>query len=310
MDAIYYSLAFQGSQAAAVQLARSLESLRRHDPAIPVFIFLFGEAPAGLVEGLRKLGAQVRHLGDYRDYIARTEPGRAELFALDPRLHRWLILEEPELKACARLLYIDSDTYFFAPAIALFDRYRGADLYAREEPSCRRSILGYDRSVLDEEELDSIRALEGLGFVAPFNTGVCLFNRRMADSITRILPLYFDYLFRFMAWFHHHPLPGGAPAAGSAHGPVERFLGPVAAQALPYRWDNRWIVDQVGLWLALGRLPDLRFGDFEPGHVCQGPEYERAPESEPLPILCHYFGCNMAEFFEWIERSPRRGLRW
>src|SRR5438067_2418589 len=123
MDAVFYSLAFAGSQVAPFQLARSLESLRALDRHMPVFVFLFGEPPPGFVEVLRKLNAEVRHLGDYRAYIARTDPERAELFALNPTLHRWLVLEEPELKACARLLYIDSDTFFFAPPNDLFDRY-------------------------------------------------------------------------------------------------------------------------------------------------------------------------------------------
>src|SRR4051794_27482689 len=121
MDAVFYSLAFAGSQIAPVQLVRSLEPLRIFNPDMPVFVFLFGEPPPGLLDALHRLNAEVRPLGNHSAYIARTEPDRAELFALNPTLHRWLVLEEPELKACARLLYIDSDTFFFASPTILFD---------------------------------------------------------------------------------------------------------------------------------------------------------------------------------------------
>lgn len=308
MDAVFYSLAFGGSNVAPVQLARSLQSLRQFNPDMPVFVFLFGEPPPGFVEVLRKFNAEVRPLGDHRAYIARTQPDRAELFALDPKLHRWLILEEPELKACTRLLYIDSDTFFFAPASNLFDRYRDADLYAREEPLCRRSIHGYNRSYVDEEAIADLRVREGLSTVPPFNTGVCLFTREMADAITMIVPRYFDYLFRFLSWFHLHPLP--AEATGTNPTQIEdRFLRPAAGQALPYPSQNRWIVDQIALWLALGQFTKLRYGDFAPTDVWQGAEFQQMSAARPFSILCHYFGGNTMQFFDRLQRLSPRGAQ-
>lgn len=305
MEAIFYSLACGGSDLAPVQLARSVESIRLFDPDIPVLVFLFGEPPPGFVGLLRRLNAQVRHLGDHRAYIARTEPERAELFALDLKLHRWLVLGEPELKACARLLYVDSDTIFFAPARALFDRYRDADLHAREEPGCRRSVHFYDRSWVDEEALAALRLREGLAPVPPFNTGVCLLSRAAADAITMILPLYFDYLFRFLSWFHLHPEAG--EAVGAARKIHDRLLsGPAAGRALAYPSANRWIVDQFALWLALGRLTSLRYGDFAPEDVWQGAEFQQMSPAAPLPILCHYFGRNTVPFFDRLQRLPPR----
>ena len=300
-------MAFGGSQVAPVQLADSLRSIRRFNPDLPVYVFLFGEAPPAFIEVLRTLNAEVRHLGDHRAYIARTEPERAELFALDPKIHRWLVLEEPELKACTRLLYIDSDTFFFAPPSNLFDRYRDADLYAREEPLCRRSIHGYDRSYIDEESIDELRDGEGLSPVPPFNTGVCLFTRDMADAITMIVPRYFDYLFRFLSWFHHNPLAGAPPVPTAEQLVHDRVLGPAAEQALRYPVQNRWIVDQVALWLALGQFTRFRFADFVPSDVWQGAEFRQLAAVTPLPILCHYFGHNTGRFFNLLKQSPRRG---
>lgn len=307
MDAVFYSLAFGGSQVAPVQLADSLRSIRRFNPDLPVFVFLFGEPPPGFVEVLRELKAEVRHLGDHRAYIARTQAERAELFALDPKIHRWLILEEPDLKDCTRLLYIDSDTFFFAPPSNLFDRYRDADLYAREEPLCRRSIHGYDRSYIDEERIDALRERESLNPVPPFNTGVCLFTRQMADAITLIVPRYFDYLFSFLSWFHHHPLPDSVTVTNAEQIAYDRFLGPAAELALPYPVQNRWIVDQVALWLALGRFTNLHFADFAPTDVWQGAEFQQMSAATPLPILCHYFGHNTGRFFDLLKRMPPRG---
>lgn len=307
VDAVFYSLAFGGSQIAPVQLARSLESLRLFDPAMPVFVFLFGEPPRDFIDVLGRFNAQVRHLGDYRAYVARTEPDRADFFSLDPKLHRWLVLGEPELKTCSRLLYIDSDTLFFAPPSALFSRYRDADLYAREEPGSRRSVHGYHPSLIDEDELAALRVRESVGLVPPFNTGVCLFTRKMADSISAILPHYFGYLFRFLSWFHFHPIPGREPEPDSTRLVHERFLGPSEEQALPYPSKNRWIADQFALWLALGRFTDLRYGDFRPADVWQGAEFQQLRTARSFPLLCHYFGGNTMPFFELLQRLPARG---
>jgi hypothetical protein len=309
MDAVFYSLAFAGSQTAPVQLARSLNSLRIVSPDQPVFVFLFGESPRGFVEALRQLNADVRPLGDYRAYIARVEPDHAELFALDPRLHRWLVLEEPELKACARLLYIDSDTFFFEPASNLFERYRDADLYAREEPLCRRSIHGYNPSYLDEEKISELRVRERLGPVPPFNTGVCLFTRELADAITANLPHYFDYLYRFLSWFQLHPVPVAGAVTSSTQMIYERHLRSAAGQALPYPSQNRWIVDEIALWLALGRFSNLRFADFAPSDVWQGAEFEQMSTESPLPQLCHYYGKNTDRFFDLLYELFPRGLK-
>jgi hypothetical protein len=309
MDGLFYSLAFGGSEVAPVQLAHSLRSIRFFSPDLPVFVYLFGEAPAGFVDVLRKLNAEVRHLGEHRAYIARTQPERAEFFALDPKIHRWLVLDEPELKRCSRILYIDSDTFFFAPPSRLFERYRGADLYAREEPFSRRSILGYNPSYLDENAIAQLRQGDKLRPVPPFNTGVCLFTREMADSITSIVPAYFDYLFRFFAWFRLHPDPR-TPALTNAEQLVhDRFLRDAAAQALPYPSQNRWIVDQVALWLALGRFPEPEFADFAPSDVWQGGEFQQMSPSTPPPILCHYFGSNMQRFFGRLRQLQQGSAR-
>ena len=307
MDAVFYSLAFGASQIAPVQLVRSLKSLRILDRDIPVFVYLFGEPPPGFLEAVGQLKAEVRQLGDHRAHLAQTEPDRAELFALDPKLHRWLILEEPDLKASSRLLYIDSDTFFFAPPRMLFDRYRDADLYAREEPLCRRSVHGYNPSYLDEDAIAELGAREGLEPVPPFNTGVCLFTRDMADAISAIAPLYLDYLFRFLSWFNLHPVPG-QPGVNSVEQAVfDRLLSPDAA--LPYPSKNRWIADQVALWLSLGKFPNLRFADFAPSDVWQGAEYEQMSPTTPLPILCHYYGPNTAPFFDRLQRLYSGGAK-
>jgi hypothetical protein len=302
MEAVFYSLAFAGSQVAPVQLARSLNSLRALDRDLPVFVFLFGEPPPGFIEVLGQLNAEVRHLGDHRGYIARTEPERAELFALNPTLHRWLILDEPELKACSSLLYIDSDTFFFSPPRMLFDRNRDADLYAREEPFCRRSIHGYNRSYIDEDAIAELGLQEGVGPVPPFNTGVCLFTRDMADAITTTVPRYLDYLFRFLSWFHLHPVPGVTTASDPQQTAYDGFMRQGAERALAYPSQNRWIVDQVALWLALGHFPRLHFADFAPSDVWQGAEFQQMSASTPLPILCHYYGGNTERFFNRVQQ--------
>lgn len=197
---------------------------------------------------------------------------------------------------------------FFSSASNLFDRYRDADLYAREEPFCRRSIHGYNPSCVDEDAIAELRVPEGLSAVPPFNTGVCLFTREMADAITMIVPRYFDYLFRFLTRFHLHPLPEAATVTGSTK-MDDRFLRPAAGQALPYPSKNRWIVDQVALWLALGRFTSLRYDDLAPTHVWQGAEFQQMSAARPFPILCHYFGGNTMQFFDRLQRLSPRGAQ-
>jgi hypothetical protein len=300
MDAAYYSLAFAGSDKAPVQLARSIQSLRMFSADLPVFVFLLGEPPSGFVEMLRQLNATVRLLGDYRDYIARTEPGRADLFALNPTLHKWLVLEEPELKRCERLIYLDSDTFFFDHPNKLLDRYGDAGLFAREEPLCRRSIHGYDPSYLDEDAIADLCERDGLRFIPPFNTGICLFTRQMADTITMNLPHYFNYLFRFLSWFRLHPVPG-EPTTDFTQMIEDRFRIEAEGQALSYPSRNRWIVDQVALWLALGRSMNVSVADFAPSDVWQGAEFKQISARAKRPILSHYFGENSKQFFELLQ---------
>lgn len=308
MNAIFYSLALGGSDLAPKQLVQSLRSLRAFDREIAVYVFLFGGAPEGFVATLQALRAQVRHLGDYGDYVARKHSEHAALFALDPKIHRWLVLEEPELKACSRLLYIDSDTLFLAPGSVLFDRYRDADFYAREEPFSRRSSIGHDPSYLDEEQLDALRAQDGVGPVLPFNTGACLMAREVADGITGILPAYFDNLFRFLSWFRLHPLAGAEPGNTSTRAVHDPRFRPDASRAMPYPAKSRWIVDQVAMWLALGRLPQFRYADFSAVDVWQGAEFYNKPP-QPLPLLCHYFSSNTTYFFDWVRTLPPSALQ-
>ena len=301
MDAVFYSIAFGGSEIAPVQLVRSVQSLRYFDRNTRVFVFLFGEAPDGFREALARLDAVVRPLGDYLTYISSKEPARAELVALDPKIHRWLVLEESELSACSRLLYIDSDTFFFAPATQIFERYRETDFYAREEPFCSRSSLGYDPAYIDEKALLELRLRDGLCVVPPFNTGVCLFTSGIATAITSALPQYFDYLFRFLSWFHHHPLPQKVMASTSIRAVYDPRFRADPARALPYPSSNRWIVDQVAMWLALGQYRNFSYADLKPSDVWQGAEYRQMLSGARRPLLCHSYGSNTAAFFNLLR---------
>lgn len=302
MNAVFYSLAFAESQIAPVQLLHSVRSLRHFDRHTPVFAFLFGMIPAGFAEALRGLNVTVRDMGSYRDYIATRQPERADLIALDPKIHRWLVLAEPELKACTRLLYIDSDTYFFGPVARLFDRYLGVDMVSREEPCCRRSPLGYDPAYVDEEAIAALQEKLGAFPVRPFNTGVCLMSRAMADAALAASPLYFDYLFRFLSWFKLNPHPSDSPANSSTRALYDDRFQPMVGRALPYPSVNRWIIDQVALWLALGQFDTLRYADFQVQDVKQAEEFQQITSAENAPLLCHYFGSNTEMFFGHLQR--------
>lgn len=306
MNAVFYSIAFSGSEIAPVQLVRSLHSLRAFDTEMQVILFYFGDPPPGFMEAIQRFEVEIRNLGNYVEFVRGKQARHGELFALDPKLHRWLVLQEPELTQCERILYIDSDTFFLRPPSLIFDAYRDADLYAREEPFSQRSILGYNDHYVHEDGLADLRDRESLEFVPPFNTGVCMLSRRMREAITSILPVYFDNIFRFFSWFHQNPLPGANSANSSIRAVYDARFHPDTGRALPYPSQNRWIVDQVAMWLALGTLSGLKYGDFQPSDVWQGPEFRLYPRETPRPILCHYFGSNFGAFFDWLQASPKR----
>lgn len=309
MDAVFYSIAFGHSEMSALQLAASVQSLRMLDARTPVYIFFFGTPPAGFLEVINRFNVDTHDLGNYRQYFLEIQPDYGEVFALDPKIHRWLVLNEPVLKACSRLLYVDSDTIFLQPASEIFERYTAAEFYAREEPFCRRSTLGYDSAYVDEDQIAELQMRERLNSIAPFNTGVFLSSREAADAITSVLPYYFDYLLRLLSFLHadRGPIPNSVNSSIQAI--YDDRFRPDTNRALPLPSRNSWIIDQIAMWLALGKLDTFHYEDFDAIDVWQGAEFRQASEFTCSPMLIHYFSSNYQDVFPWLQRWPLNPFR-
>jgi hypothetical protein len=104
---------------------------------------------------------------------------------------------------------------------------------------------------------------------------------------------------------HAHPI-----AEGDLDEDLRRLIAGAAKNAptaapLAYPAARRWIMDEVGMWLTLGRLPGLRHGFLSPEHALQSGEFMQKPYTEDW-ILCHYYSNTMWPFFGWIEEFNRR----
>ena len=219
-------------------------------------------------------------------------PDRLAALVRYPLLHKFLNLRELAATGAAQVLCCDCDTVFFDDVAALFDRYGGPDLVAREEVHSSRSAYGVDREFIDEPLLARLAASEGGTPVAPFNLGVVLLNNGVARRMAGLDALFVDYAWRLVCWMAQHPADGPAAAFGEFRGAAAALgaAGPAdLARALPYPSVNRWILDEVALWLALGHVPGLRTADFDPRDVAQNGEFDRVRPTlcrmDPLPLL-------------------------
>jgi hypothetical protein len=78
-------------------------------------------------------------------------------------------------------------------------------------------------------------------------------------------------------------------------------------RALSYPSSNYWIVEQIGVWLALGRIPGFTHDTFDSREVIQGVEYHHWSNDAPLPVLAHYYSSNTRAFFGWWNARPQPG---
>src|SRR5579862_4472041 len=150
---VYYSLSNSAGDSRERQLIRSIRSLRRHNPAIPVWLFLFNGATAELMEETRLCGVEVRYLGNYREYIQRAH-ARGPVLALYPTFHKFLSLTHGPIEGATQILYLDCDTFFLGDVERLFNQYPAHEWYAREEPMSLRSHHGYSPEHVDEPLLE------------------------------------------------------------------------------------------------------------------------------------------------------------
>jgi hypothetical protein len=294
----------------ARQTLASIQSLRAHNKSIPVLVTLYSEMPE-LASALTRYDVSIRLPGSYRAQLARVFPRGAQVLARHPVLHKFLNFGEIDALDPEQLLILDCDTLFFQDVEELFAKYADSDCCAREEHSCRRSARSYDPGYINEELLLELAASEGTSAVPPFNAGVLLLNNKLWRRVP-VAPTLISYVWRFSIWMAQHRQQGPAPCHDSAIGVdflrnhFRKFVSSEdEATALQFPSGNRWIVDEVALWLTLGTIPDLKYRDFDTADVLQGGEIlSREPNSADW-IVAHYYSVNMKPLASWLERySP------
>ncbi len=299
MRLVYYSLANFPDDSREQQWMQSIRSLRLHNPSIPVWLFLFNGASDELLREAKRRDVHVQFLGDYSQFLQRAH-ARGSVLALYPTFHKFLALENLPLQAITQLLYLDCDTFFFDDVNLLFDLHTTDDWYAREEPGSLRSPLGYNPKHIDELLLRYIVRSENLRYVLPFNSGVCLLNRGVWLDLQGLRDAYLHLAWRLLCGQelseHEYGLhdPRIRPAVLDAVSDSDR------SEALPYPSANDWIIEQIALWLALGRLPHLSLGTLSPAQVPQGSEFEAMLASGHRCVLAHYFSGAERQFFSTV----------
>lgn len=277
MRLVYYSLANAPESVREEQWIQSIRSLRRHNRDVAVWLVLFNGASGGLLREAARWGVTVCDRGTYRGYLERLSCHSSSL-AAHPTLHKFFSLAGMPVRAVSQILYVDCDTFFFDDVERLFEHCQ-SDWYAREEPFSRLSPYGYDPNYLNEDLLADIVQRESLRPVVPFNSGVCVLNNGVWTEFERLSRAYLEYVRRL-----DPDAPGHDPRT-----------------ALPYPSSNRWIIDQVALWLTLGRLAQLSQSLLSPDEVVQGTEFNAALSAvSPSVVAAHYYSLAACQFFSVV----------
>jgi FkbM family methyltransferase len=306
--AVSYALLLRGGNYDA-QVARhmlSVRSLRRVSPQIPVHVHVFSQQlTAGDQEQLERLDVTVRHCGSYRSALREVAGDHAaDLLRGYPAMAKWLALQWMPTAPDLRILSLDNDTYILEDLAGLFEAYGHARLCAREEPFSRASSLGCWPAHLDQDALDRLFRDEGFTPVPPFNTGVVMMDSGVVTRITESLGMVLQYLWRFNLWMCRHPSENDGRDVQAMRAADVSAVFP-SATALRFPSENRWIKEQVAMWLTLGALGE-RVGLVSPQHIAQGDEYREIDRAGRHPHVIHYYSSNADHFrSRWLPAFER-----
>jgi hypothetical protein len=313
---VSYSLAGYEPRRAehAYQFEISVSSLRASNTRIPVVLFSYGQLAPEIATLCNRFGVMVAEQGTYRHRLAGMSPNSADAMALYPLLHKNLNFAELAAAGAGQVLCCDLDTIFRFDVDALFERYAGPDVVAREEVYSRRSIHGVDNAFIDEPLLNRLAVHLGRAVIPPFNLGAVLYNNGVVARLTGVMATFVDDAWRLMSGLTVCGFPN-SDVAGSASFPwmtdVRRFVSDRDRQrALPFPSNNGWIIDEVAWWLTLGSVPGLTRADFAPRDVAQNGEMLGTPLDRSTWALCHYYSHNLTRVIEWLRHptsSPRNG---
>jgi len=309
LKVVYYSLFLQGDdyEEELSKHIHSVRSLREHNSRIPVTLEVYGKrVPKKYADELKRLRVDVNLRGSLSRAFRNLCPGLpVRYLVMYPPAHKWLLAKSASERGCDQVLYLDNDTLVLRDVAELFDRCRKYDWCAREEPFSKLTTRQIDPRIFDDREYERLVESEGTGFVTPFNSGVVLLSRRAVRGLAANLDRYLSYIWRFSLWMCARPQHRLKPPPGQNRSDslayrmrdthdvrAARKRGaqnrPGRFTPLRYGIGNRWIKEEIALWLVLGSL-DLRGRIFSFHEAMQTPEYRAIQVPSQRPYVIHYF---------------------
>jgi len=288
------------------QLEISWTTLRQFNRTLPVVLFMHGQVPEPVARLSRSLDIMVDEGPTYRERLAASCPVGAEALGTYPTLHKFLNFARIGGSGARQVLCCDCDTIFAGDVDDLFEGYAtAADVVGREEMRTRRSPYGYDPSFIDEDAVAALGVATASAPLPPFNLGAVLLNDLDWSVLAAAQERFIDFAWRFVTWMALHPV--GADSKFAEFDGVALALrdmtGHDVSRQLPYPSTNRWILDEVCLWLALGQVGKLSYADFSPFDVAQNGEFVNSRPGAPGWTMCHYFSSSLDVVEQWLASA-------
>ncbi|MCB0309453.1 MAG: hypothetical protein KDD48_08780, partial [Bdellovibrionales bacterium] len=186
------------------KIVSSIESLRRHNSTIPVYVFHYGQLTEMDEKRLKSLSISLKPMESHYEWFSRNVPVGGHALADCPSLTRWIALDSLKDIDANQVLYIDTDTMFFDDPELIFREYIECDFYAREEPKSQKSTLEYEPSYLNENLLTQTAKSQGGEQIEPFNNGVILMNHRLHQKIFSVRPQIWSNILSATLWKHQN----------------------------------------------------------------------------------------------------------
>jgi hypothetical protein len=296
MNAVYYSLVLTSEPTAYQnQWIRSIGSLRKFNKTIPVHLFLFNEPTPAILEKADECEVIVHRLGGYRECLRELAGEEGAALSCIPTLNKLIPLGyfEPSV---SQVLFLDCDTFFFGDVASLFAKYQACHLFAREEPHSRRSaFLEYRASHIDEDALCRIAAETGAAFVPPYNSGVVLLNHGLSAELWALRKEFLRYAWRLTLGASMSPDISLPAELGNTLATMPRSQ---SGDPIEFPSGNYWILEQIALWLTLGRIQGLSHGQFLMADVLQNGEFMIYRSYKTKCTVVHYLRGNEALFLK------------